>query len=77
MPLFYYQRRTKVIEASACGFVFWSGITTEIASQMSNEGLASPSTSGYKLQGSITEKATVTIKFPLLSSISHDIFFAT
>lgn len=76
MPLLCYQRRTKVTEASACGFVFCSGVTTEIANQLSNEGLASPSTSGYKLQGSITEKATVMIKYPFLSSVSRDIFFS-
>lgn len=76
MPLLCYQCRTKVTEASACGFVFCSGVTTEIANQLSNEGLASPSTSGYKLQGSITEKTTVMIKFPFLSSVSRDIQFS-
>jgi hypothetical protein len=68
MPLLCYQCTTKVTKASACGFVFCSGVTTEIAS------LASPSTSGYKLQGSITEKATVVINFHF-SPVSHVIFF--
>jgi hypothetical protein len=75
MALHCYQRRAKVSDANDWGFVFCGGVTTEIASQLSNEGLASPTTSGDKLQGSITEKKLLSWSYFHSSPVSRVTLF--